>query len=137
VLYGIGARLDHRPELLFTLRQVAHEELIAKAGASLSESATATGGTKVLAEEDLSAMFGIEMAEPIETPAGHVAKRAATPARGKPAKKPQSASVRIDKARSAAARIRAAEPRSTIALKRAIARGLKDRQAEIQRSKKQ
>ena len=35
VLYGIGARLDHRPELLFTLRRVAHEELIAKAGARL------------------------------------------------------------------------------------------------------
>src|SRR5262245_21336428 len=59
VLCGIGARLGHRPELLFTLRQVAHGELIAKAGASLSESAT--GGTKVLAEEDLSAMFGIEI----------------------------------------------------------------------------
>jgi len=50
VLYGIGARLDHRPELLFTLRRVAHEELIAKAGARLSALATAMAGTKVLAE---------------------------------------------------------------------------------------
>jgi len=28
VLYGIGARLDHQPELLFLLRNVDHEELI-------------------------------------------------------------------------------------------------------------
>src|SRR5262249_39072173 len=36
VLYGIGARLDERPELLFVLRQVDEKELIAKAGAGLA-----------------------------------------------------------------------------------------------------
>src|SRR6516162_3924820 len=36
VLYGIGARLDHDPELLFRLNQVNEHDLIAKAGSSLS-----------------------------------------------------------------------------------------------------
>src|SRR5688500_10220527 len=31
-LYGIGARLDHQPELLFVLRKVDHLDLIARAG---------------------------------------------------------------------------------------------------------
>ena len=37
VLYGIGARLDHQPELLFTLRKVDQQDLIAKAGSDLSK----------------------------------------------------------------------------------------------------
>ena len=32
VLYGIGARLDHSPEVLFVLRQVDHNDLIVAAG---------------------------------------------------------------------------------------------------------
>ena len=36
VLYGIGARLDHSPELLFVLRGVDQTELIAGAGQDLS-----------------------------------------------------------------------------------------------------
>jgi uncharacterized Zn finger protein len=135
VLYGIGARLDHRPELLFTLRQVAHEELIAKAGASLSASATATAGMKVLAEEDLSGMFGIEIAAPAGK-SGPVAKPMATTARSKLAGTPRSAPVRIPKSTSAAARIRATKSRSPRALKRAIAKQLKDRREEIRRSRK-
>ena len=35
VLYGIGARLDERPELLFKLRAVNEQDLIAKAGMDL------------------------------------------------------------------------------------------------------
>jgi uncharacterized Zn finger protein len=37
VLYGIGARLDDQPELLFTLRKVDSQDLIAKAGSDLSK----------------------------------------------------------------------------------------------------
>lgn len=62
VLYGIGARLDHQPELLFTLRKVDQQDLIAKAGSGLSKKRKGPVGTKVLASEDLSEMFGIEMA---------------------------------------------------------------------------
>jgi uncharacterized Zn finger protein len=62
VLYGIGARLDHQPELLFTLRKVDQQELIAKAGFNLSKRRTGPVGAKVLASSDLSELFGIEMA---------------------------------------------------------------------------
>ena len=62
VLYGIGARLDHEPELLFTLRKVDQHELIAQAGSDLSKTGKRPAGAKVLASEDLSEMFGIEMA---------------------------------------------------------------------------
>jgi uncharacterized Zn finger protein len=74
VLYGVGARLDRQPELLFTLRQVDQQELIATAGSGFSTKGKRPAGTKVLASGDLSEMFGIEMAPP--TPA----KRAGTSA---------------------------------------------------------
>ncbi len=61
VLYGIGARLDHQPELLFTLRKVDRQDLITKAGSDLSKGKR-PAGAKVLATDDLSGMFGIEMA---------------------------------------------------------------------------
>ena len=63
VLYGIGARFDHQPELLFRLRGVDEMELIASAGKAtpLSKGAPASG--KVLGDEDLSEMFGLDMAE--------------------------------------------------------------------------
>src|ERR1700676_3221723 len=35
VLYGVGARFDHQPELLFLLREVDHKELIVNAGKGL------------------------------------------------------------------------------------------------------
>jgi uncharacterized Zn finger protein len=61
VLYGIGARLDHRPELLFTLRQVDQQDLIATAGSDISKTRKGPAGAKVLESDDLSGMFGIEM----------------------------------------------------------------------------
>ena len=62
VLYGIGARLDHQPELLFTLRKVDQQDLIAEAGSDLSKKGKRPAGVKVLESDDLSGMFGIEMA---------------------------------------------------------------------------
>jgi len=62
VLYGIGARLDHQPELLFTLRKVDQQDLIAKAGSGISKTRKGPAGAKVLASDDLSGMFGIEIA---------------------------------------------------------------------------
>jgi uncharacterized Zn finger protein len=78
VLYGIGARLDHQPELLFTLRKVDQQDLIANAGADLSKKGRRPAGAKVLASDDLSEMFGIEMApsRPPKQPAsGEVASK--------------------------------------------------------------
>jgi len=62
VLYGIGARLDHQPELLFTLRKVDQQDLIVNAGSDLSKKRKGPAAAKVLASDDLSEMFGIEMA---------------------------------------------------------------------------
>ena len=62
VLYGIGARFDQQPELLFRLREVDEKELIAKAGHALRWP-TGTGAGKVLGGEDLSEMFGLDMAQ--------------------------------------------------------------------------
>ncbi len=62
VLYGIGARLDDRPELLFRLRQVDEKDLIAKAGSDLPLSKTRPSKEKVLADDGLSELFGLDMA---------------------------------------------------------------------------
>ena len=63
VLYGIGARLDQQPELLFRLHDVDEKELIAGAGKALPQAKRAPAATKVLGGEDLSALFGLDMAE--------------------------------------------------------------------------
>jgi len=64
VLYGVGARLDERPDLLFLLRGVDHEELItAEAGMAAVSSASQADGHMRIAESDLSHLFGIEMTE--------------------------------------------------------------------------
>ncbi len=56
VLYGVGARLDQSPELLFLLRGVDYQELI---GAELAIDTTSTGDE--LNDDDLSTIFGIEI----------------------------------------------------------------------------
>lgn len=61
VLYGIGARLDERPELLFKLRKVDEKELIARAGSGLPLSKDGPRADKVLAADGLSELFGLEM----------------------------------------------------------------------------
>ncbi|MBI3183154.1 MAG: SWIM zinc finger family protein [Myxococcales bacterium] len=61
VLYGIGARLDERPELLFKLRKVDEKDLIAKAGRGLPLAKKGPAADKVLGGESLSALFGLEM----------------------------------------------------------------------------
>jgi uncharacterized Zn finger protein len=66
VLYGVGARLDERPELLFRLRKVDEKELIAVAGRDLPLSRKGPAADRVLAADDLSALFGVEIAAPDE-----------------------------------------------------------------------
>jgi uncharacterized Zn finger protein len=63
VLYGIGARLDQQPDLLFRLHNVDEKELIAGAGKGLPQAKKAPDSTKVLGGEDLSALFGLDMAQ--------------------------------------------------------------------------
>ncbi|MDA0839633.1 MAG: helix-turn-helix domain-containing protein [Planctomycetota bacterium] len=63
VLYGVGARLDDKPELLFLLRGVDHDELISAEVGVATADAQAEGGRKRLADDELADVFGIEMSE--------------------------------------------------------------------------
>ena len=62
-MYGIGARLDEKPELLFRLRNVNESELIAKAGAKLPMADSVPKTKRVMEGDDISALFGIEIEE--------------------------------------------------------------------------
>ena len=84
VLYGIGARLDERPELLFTLRKVDQEDLIAKAGTSLPRLRKGAAAGRVLDTGDLSEIFGIEMAQATPPRAPARARRARAAAKKRP-----------------------------------------------------
>jgi uncharacterized Zn finger protein len=85
VLYGIGARFDHQPELLFRLRAVDEMELIASAGkaAPLAKRGPAAG--KLLGGEDLSEVFGLDMAQSAGPGAGLAQRKPAKPKRAKKA----------------------------------------------------
>ena len=66
-LYGVGARLDQRPELLFQLRRVDGNDLLAQAGTDLIRAGKRPPKARVLDESALRDVFGIEMAE-VATP---------------------------------------------------------------------
>ena len=88
VLYGIGARLDERPELLFTLRKVDAKQLVARASAALPLGKKAPAAGKILDGSQLAEVFGIEMADVAVPPASKPApflKRAAPVPSLKPA----------------------------------------------------
>jgi uncharacterized Zn finger protein len=62
-LYGVGARLDGRPELFFVLRKVDQAELISEAAGSAAPVAKGGRGKKKIAKAKLSSVFGIELDE--------------------------------------------------------------------------
>lgn len=98
VFYGIGARLDQQPELIFTLRRVDAGDLVTRAGAGLPKSRKAPASSKVLDDALLTDVFGIELAD-------------AAPAAAKPAKTPAKAAA--SKTRKAPATGKIAATRKT------------------------
>jgi uncharacterized Zn finger protein len=62
-LYGVGAKLDHNPELLFLLRGVDPSDLISKASASeaVRQTAGLAGGAPAMSEAEAAGVFGIEL----------------------------------------------------------------------------
>ena len=86
VLYGVGARLDTQPELLFVLRGVDHLELISAAADApgLATAGVAAGGSGLDATQ-LADVFGIEI-DAGGAP-GNAAEAAAPAAAKKAAKK--------------------------------------------------
>jgi uncharacterized Zn finger protein len=68
VLYGVGARLDESPELLFRLRAVDETELLSDLGSALPDTRTKRDTAQTLVGDDLAALFGLDMEES-KTPA--------------------------------------------------------------------
>ncbi len=89
VLYGVGARLDQEPQLLFVLRGVEHTELVSQAVAGSNLDSALRGNGAALAGEDLGAMFGIELDSAGATDAPATAKRGRTAAKQPSRKKPR------------------------------------------------
>jgi uncharacterized Zn finger protein len=95
-LYGVGARLDEAPQLLFALRGVDEGDLLAGAGQDALVSKPAPDARMVLAGGDVAALFGLDMADTsdVSAPAAakppgrtRLAKQAAKKGRPKPAKR--------------------------------------------------
>ena len=63
VLYGVGARLDESPELLFRLRAVDETELLSDLGSALPDTRTKRDTAQTLVADDLAALFGLDMEE--------------------------------------------------------------------------
>jgi uncharacterized Zn finger protein len=62
VLYGVGARLDGKPELFFTLRGVEMQELITAASATaIAPGESSASSDPALAGADLSEIFGVDI----------------------------------------------------------------------------
>ena len=79
-LYGVGARLDEKPELLFLLRGVDPADLISRASAADIVRPTAAGKpAAAIAENELANVFGIEL----DTSAAAKTPAARAPARRK------------------------------------------------------
>ena len=119
VLYGIGARLDADPELLFVLRDVDHLELISQASdASALKQSTSGATTQALDADDLGELFGIDLdTGPADS------ERSSTTSNGKRGRRKRT--VRSDVVAAA-----------TTAKVRGQARGAKKKQAAAARPKR-
>jgi uncharacterized Zn finger protein len=96
VLYGVGARLDEQPELLFRLRAVDEKDLVARIDTALPLAKQEPTAGKVLDADNLSALFGLDM-DAGERPvtAGDVAPDAQrTPVRAENPAQPDSSSLK-------------------------------------------
>jgi uncharacterized Zn finger protein len=92
VMFGVGARLDDEPQLLFLLRHVEQAELVA--GATDFEVTRRAPKRKTIAAEDLGEVFGIEIAaEEPRAPARNRAGPSKRPVTA-PSTKPRKARVK-------------------------------------------
>ncbi len=119
VLYGVGARLDNEPELLFRLRHVDPQELTRQVG-SLPAIAP-SGAQGALDGSDLSALFGIDLDDAVAMPTIPPAL-AAAPSRNRSPEAISSASTVAANAGKAATRKRLRS--KTVSAADLIARGV-------------
>ncbi len=121
VLYGVGARLDEEPGLLFVLRGVDQTELVSHAAEkAMAGHRGATGG---LERGSLSEVFGIELDG---EPAPEETVRAASPGKQTRAKAPRLSASAKARPRGVVAKLRAVveDHRSALAELKSAARKL-------------
>jgi uncharacterized Zn finger protein len=124
-LYGVGARLDASPDLLFVLRGVDRSELISTVGDLPPLTQADAVSERLLADDDVASLFGIEMPtvvppKPADTIAAEKPKeersvRSAKPAPGR-AKKVAARSVSNKTQESVDRDPRSKAPRSSAAI---------------------
>lgn len=120
VLYGVGARFDSKPELLFTLRQVDPADLLSKAGSGVVTAPAA--GERTLAGDDVGALFGLEMdlSTAAAASAPKMPRAAAKPVgAARPSAKPARPSAKLARPSAKAARARDPASRLLAALRQA------------------
>lgn len=91
VMYGVGARLDEVPELLFVLRGVDHQELVTEDAAKAVVTKARKADRRTLDESKLSEVFGIDVVPSSEAKAKRSTSRS-KPSKSKSPKSVQSAS---------------------------------------------
>ncbi len=116
VLYGVGARLDQSPELLFTLRGVDHLELFSESTQNLASDLAAPNEAATLSESDLADVFGIEL-EPVpppETPGGKPGSaRKVTARKGSQPARPRGQRASVHTKKTAAGKSGLKTPKAT------------------------
>lgn len=105
-LYGVGARLDERPQLLFVLRGVDENDLLANAGQDLALTGAGPGAAKILEDSDVAALFGLEMAE-------SAAPDAAVPTAPRHLRSGRSSGSKTQAVKKAAAEMKTKPPQAT------------------------
>nr|WP_294559866.1 hypothetical protein [uncultured Rhodopila sp.] len=101
-LYGVGSRLDLKPELLFLLRSVNEKDLVADIGAALPLSKGGPAAGKVLETDDMAALFGLDMGgdDAPEAVDGGAAKAVPAQQRRDVARKPEPSAEAVRKSRA-------------------------------------
>jgi uncharacterized Zn finger protein len=81
-LYGVGARLDEDPSLFFTLRGVATEDLVRRTVSTKAEDLlkkASKKSTRIIADADLSSVFGIDLVAETSSSPGKVSAKEILP----------------------------------------------------------
>ena len=124
VLYGIGARLDEQPQLLFLLRNVDHNELVSQAVSAENLAGALGGAGESLAGADLGAMFGIDLdsapAEASSAEGNSAETRSAKPR--KPAAASKSRTAKAAQPAGSSRRAAAASKKATSAVRKSAAK---------------
>lgn len=122
VLYGVGSRLDTRPELLFKLRGVDHNDLISAVdpATALGSSGKTSGRRRTLDTAALGDVFGIDL----ETDSSAPALETKVPAAKKAAKKAATLATLATPAKPAVKKARPFKATSASILKLRTAMGL-------------